>query len=40
MWAGKQLDNAKTVKDYDIQDSNTLFLVLRLKGGSNNPKNL
>ncbi|CAF1309726.1 unnamed protein product [Rotaria magnacalcarata] len=33
MWAGKQLINEKQIKDYGLQDGNTLFLVLRLKGG-------
>ncbi len=33
IWAGKQLADDKTVKDYDLQDGNTLHLVTRLKGG-------
>ncbi|CAF2090043.1 unnamed protein product [Rotaria magnacalcarata] len=33
MWTGKQLINEKQIKDYGLQDGNTLFLVLRLKGG-------
>ena len=34
MWAGKQLSNDKTVADYGLQDGNTVYLVLRLEGGS------
>ena len=33
IYAGAQLDNAKTLADYKIREDETLHLILRLKGG-------
>ncbi len=34
IFAGKQLEETRTIQDYSLQEGNTVHLVLRLRGGN------
>jgi ubiquitin-large subunit ribosomal protein L40e len=39
IWGGKELEDDRTLQDYNIQQEATIYPVLRLRGGSNDPSN-
>lgn len=38
IFGGKQLESDKTLADYDVQEDSTFHMVLRLRGGDDEPE--